>query len=132
MGQSLLFGSVASAALVLGALIGSQVTLPEHVYALLLGFAGGALISALAFELFSDAERHGGVRLAAIGPATADRLRDFHLEPDLVPAAFDSEHLAADLLPVAAGKRVLLARAGGVRSGPRPGRRPGRRPRRRR
>ena len=67
MGQSLLFGSVASAALVLGALIGSQVTLPEHVYALLLGFAGGALISALAFELFSDADRRGGVRLAAVG-----------------------------------------------------------------
>jgi zinc transporter, ZIP family len=65
--QALLFGSVASAALVTGAAIGARWTLPEQVYAVLLGFAGGALISALAFELFQDAEEGGGVWLAGLG-----------------------------------------------------------------
>ena len=67
MGQALLFGSVASAALIVGAAVGSQVTIPERAYAGLLGFAGGALISALAFELFSNAEERGGVVRASIG-----------------------------------------------------------------
>lgn len=67
MAQALVFGSVASAALVAGAAIGSRWSLPEHLYATLLGFAGGALISALAFELFADAEAGGGVWLAGLG-----------------------------------------------------------------
>ena len=67
MTQALLFGSVASAALVLGAAAGARWSLPEHVYAAMLGFAGGALICALSFELFQDAERGGGVWLAALG-----------------------------------------------------------------
>jgi uroporphyrinogen III methyltransferase/synthase len=51
------------------------------------------------------------VRLAAIGPATADALRAYHLEPDLVPDVYTSEALAAALKGPAAGGRVLLARA---------------------
>jgi uroporphyrinogen III methyltransferase/synthase len=51
------------------------------------------------------------LRLAVIGPATADALRSYHLEPDLVPPSFDSESLAASLKVRAAGQRVLLARA---------------------
>ncbi len=50
-------------------------------------------------------------RLAAIGPATADALRAYHLEPDLVPEVFTSEALAAALKERVAGGRVLLARA---------------------
>jgi uroporphyrinogen III methyltransferase/synthase len=38
-------------------------------------------------------------------------LRTYHLEPDVVPAQFRSEVLAADLLQHVVGKRVLLARA---------------------
>ncbi|MBA3347126.1 MAG: zinc permease [Actinobacteria bacterium] len=67
VGQAILFGGVASAALVLGAAIGARWSLPEHLYAVLLAFAGGALISALAFELFQDAEKGGGVWLAGLG-----------------------------------------------------------------
>jgi uroporphyrinogen III methyltransferase/synthase len=52
------------------------------------------------------------VRLAAIGPKTADALRRFHLEPDVVPARFQSEDLAAELRKhIQPGQRVLLARA---------------------
>jgi uroporphyrinogen III methyltransferase/synthase len=58
-----------------------------------------------------DLRALGGVKLAVIGPATADALRRYHLEPDLVPASFNSEGLAAALRPHVAGGRVLLARA---------------------
>jgi uroporphyrinogen III methyltransferase/synthase len=58
-----------------------------------------------------DLRALGSVRLAAIGPATADALRSFHLEPDLVPEVYTSEGLATALKERAAGRRVLLARA---------------------
>jgi uroporphyrinogen III methyltransferase/synthase len=58
-----------------------------------------------------DLRALGGLRLAAIGPATADALRALHLEPDLVPGVYTSEGLAAELEAQAAGQRVLLARA---------------------
>lgn len=69
MGQALLFGAVASSALVAGAAIGARWSLPKLLYAALLGFAGGALTSALAFELFLEAHERGGVTKAAIGLA---------------------------------------------------------------
>jgi uroporphyrinogen III methyltransferase/synthase len=53
----------------------------------------------------------GGLRLAAIGPGTAEALRDYYLEPDLVPPEFRSESLAAALKESAPGQRILLARA---------------------
>jgi uroporphyrinogen III methyltransferase / synthase len=58
-----------------------------------------------------DLRALGPLKLAAIGPRTAEALRGYHLEPDLVPAVFRSEELAAALKEVVAGKRVLLARA---------------------
>ncbi|MFN4259361.1 MAG: uroporphyrinogen-III C-methyltransferase [Gemmataceae bacterium] len=58
-----------------------------------------------------DLRALGGVRLAVIGPATADALRDYHLEPDVMPRSFRSEALAEELKPLVAGQRVLLARA---------------------
>jgi uroporphyrinogen III methyltransferase/synthase len=58
-----------------------------------------------------DLRALGSVRLAAIGPATADALRRFHLEPDFVPTEYRSEGLAAGLKERACGQRVLLARA---------------------
>ncbi|MBA4065608.1 MAG: uroporphyrinogen-III C-methyltransferase [Isosphaera sp.] len=54
----------------------------------------------------------GRVRLAAIGPKTADALREYRLRADVVPAGtFSSEGLAAALVPHVRGARVLLARA---------------------
>jgi uroporphyrinogen III methyltransferase/synthase len=58
-----------------------------------------------------DLRALGQVKLAAIGPATAEALRAYHLEPDLVPAVYTSEALAAALKECAVGQRVLLARA---------------------
>ena len=67
MGTSLLFGAVASSALVIGALIGVRFELPKRLLAILLSFAAGALITALAFELFEDAYQRGGIVRAALG-----------------------------------------------------------------
>lgn len=58
-----------------------------------------------------DLRALGPLRLAVIGPASADALRRYHLEPDLVPSRYDSESLAAALREHVAGQRVLLARA---------------------
>jgi len=58
-----------------------------------------------------DLRALGGLRLAAIGPGTAEALRGYHLEPDLIPAVYRSEQLAAELKTRVAGQRVLLARA---------------------
>ena len=54
----------------------------------------------------------GRVRIASIGPKTAEALREFHLRADVVPAAtYSSEGLTAALAPHVVGLRVLLARA---------------------
>ncbi len=53
----------------------------------------------------------GHLKLAAIGPATAEVLASFHLRADLVPETFRSEALAAVLRQHARGQRILLARA---------------------
>lgn len=67
MWGTLLFGAVASSALILGAAIGVRFELPKRLLAMLLAFAAGALITALSFELFEDSYERGGIWLAAIG-----------------------------------------------------------------
>jgi zinc transporter, ZIP family len=57
---ALLFGLAASSALVVGAAIGSAWSPPTQLTGVLLAFASGALISALAFELFAEAYDLGG------------------------------------------------------------------------
>ncbi len=57
---AILFGLAASSALVIGAVIGSLWDPPREVTGVLLAFASGALISALAFELFEEAYHLGG------------------------------------------------------------------------
>ncbi len=59
-----------------------------------------------------DLRAIGSVKLAAIGPRTAEALAAYRLRADLVPSTFQSEHLAAALLEkIQPGERVLLARA---------------------
>lgn len=66
MRESFLFGVVASSGLLIGSALGITVRLPERVLALLLAFASGALITALAFELFEDAHEKSGVWVASL------------------------------------------------------------------
>ena len=51
------------------------------------------------------------VKLAAIGPGTADELARYLLRADLVPEEFRAEALAEALVREAPGRRFLLARA---------------------
>ncbi len=80
---ALLYGLAASSALVIGAAIGTRWELPTRVTGVLLAFASGALISALAFELFGEAFELGGAVRSGIGLlagaaafVTADSLLD--------------------------------------------------------
>jgi zinc transporter, ZIP family len=85
--SAFLFGLVASSALVIGAVVGSYWTPPRLVLASALAFASGALITALAFDLFQESFERGGAWLSAIGllagAATfvaADELLDHYIE----------------------------------------------------
>jgi uroporphyrinogen III methyltransferase/synthase len=62
-------------------------------------------------ELKADIRALGSTKLAAIGRATADALRSYHLEPDLVPSQFRSEELSRALRERAWGQHILIARA---------------------
>ena len=63
------------------------------------------------FALGRDARALGHLRLAAIGPGTAQALLACHLRADLIPESFRSESLAEALAIRARGQRILLARA---------------------
>jgi len=58
-----------------------------------------------------DLRRLAGVKIAAVGPGTADELARYHLKADLTPEEYRAEALAAALTPEAQGNRFLLARA---------------------
>lgn len=59
-----------------------------------------------------DARSLGPVRIAAIGPATANRLKAFSLQPDLVPSEYRAEAVVEAFQRVGVkGRRILLARA---------------------
>jgi uroporphyrinogen III methyltransferase/synthase len=73
---------------------------------------GVAAFMARLFEQGRDVRALGGAKLAAIGPATAESLRQYGLRADVVPHAFKAEVLLEALSPhVAPGARMLLARA---------------------
>lgn len=69
MVQALVFGGIASSALLIGAAVGLRFRIPERALAAMLAFASGALITALAFELFEDSYELGGIWRAAVGLA---------------------------------------------------------------
>ena len=64
-------------------------------------------------ELDLDARHLAGVKIAAIGDATAEALRDMGLRADLVPTEFVAESLAHELIAQeqVRGRRFLLLRA---------------------
>jgi uroporphyrinogen III methyltransferase/synthase len=67
----------------------------------------------LFYKLYDDAREIGGVRIAAIGPATAQRIRDFHLKVDLQPEEFVAESIVREFRKQGGVEnlRILLARA---------------------
>src|SRR3712207_5480400 len=67
MGEALAFGVIGSSALVIGGAIGAYWQAPQRISGVLLAFASGTLISALAFELFPEAVHLGGLWPAGLG-----------------------------------------------------------------
>src|ERR1041384_3003215 len=67
----------------------------------------------LFFKLYDDAREIGGAKIAAIGPATAQRVKDFHLHVDLQPEEFVAEAVVREFqkLGTLENLRILLARA---------------------
>ncbi len=65
------------------------------------------------FKLYDDAREIGGVKIAAIGPTTAQRVRDFHLHVDLQPEEFVAEAVVREFQKQGGVEnlRILLARA---------------------
>jgi uroporphyrinogen-III synthase len=55
------------------------------------------------------------LKIAAVGPATAEALRTRGIEPHLTPGRADAEGLAAELASQVAGKRILLPQAADAR-----------------
>jgi uroporphyrinogen III methyltransferase / synthase len=49
------------------------------------------------FKLYQDARNIGGVRIAAIGPGTAQRIKDYHLAVDVQPDDFVAEAVVESL-----------------------------------
>jgi uroporphyrinogen III methyltransferase/synthase len=65
------------------------------------------------FKLYDDAREIGGARIAAIGPATAQRVKDFHLHVDLQPEEFVAEAVVREFKKQGSieNLRLLLVRA---------------------
>jgi ZIP family zinc transporter len=85
--NALLFGLAASSALVIGGIVGAYWKPPDWLVAIAIAFASGALITALATDLFAEPLRTGGVLLAGIGLLAgaavfvlADTLLDRYIE----------------------------------------------------
>jgi uroporphyrinogen III methyltransferase / synthase len=67
----------------------------------------------LFYKLYDDAREIGGARIAAIGPATAQRVKDFRLHVDLQPEEFVAEALVREFRKEGdvENLRILVARA---------------------
>jgi uroporphyrinogen III methyltransferase / synthase len=67
----------------------------------------------LFYKLYDDAREIGAAKIAAIGPTTAQRVRDFHFHVDLQPDEFVAEALAREFEKQGGVEnlRILLARA---------------------
>lgn len=65
------------------------------------------------FKAFDDLRDLGGLRIAAVGPGTAARVRALHLKVDAMPEAFAAAQIAAALARCESleNLRILLARA---------------------
>ena len=69
------------------------------------------------YRLYDDARSIGNVKIAAIGPATAERIKHFHLSVDMQPKEFIAEAIIDGLLKFGSVEnlKILLVRAQGAR-----------------
>ena len=69
------------------------------------------------FEIYRDARDLGAARIAAIGPATAERVRSYRLQVDVQPEKYVAEEIIEALQRETSleNLKILLARAEGAR-----------------
>jgi uroporphyrinogen III methyltransferase / synthase len=69
------------------------------------------------YRLYNDARSIGNVKIAAIGPATAQRVKDLHLAVDLQPKEFIAEAIIEGLVKLGSVEnlKILVVRALGAR-----------------
>jgi len=69
------------------------------------------------FGIYKDVREIGGIRIAAIGPATADRIRSYRLQIDLMPTQYVAEAVVRAFQEKMSVEnlRILLARSGNAR-----------------
>jgi len=67
MWEAVLFGVLATSSLAIGGVVGAYWDAPKRVTGVMLAFASGAMVAALAFELFPEAVELGGVAQAGGG-----------------------------------------------------------------
>ena len=67
----------------------------------------------LFYKLYDDAREIGGAKIAAIGPATAQRLKEYRMHVDLQPEEFVAESIVREFKKQGGVEnlRILLARA---------------------
>ncbi len=65
------------------------------------------------YKLYDDAREIGGAKIAAIGPGTAQRVKDFRLHVDLQPEEFVAEAVVREFQKLGSieNERILIARA---------------------
>ncbi|MBL9115277.1 MAG: uroporphyrinogen-III C-methyltransferase [Verrucomicrobiaceae bacterium] len=68
------------------------------------------------FKLYDDARAIGGAKIAAIGPGTADKVKQYHLAVDLMPEKYVAESLVKALIEKDVENQLILwVRAEGAR-----------------
>jgi uroporphyrinogen III methyltransferase / synthase len=88
----------------------------DHDWVVFTSVNGVAMVRRRIEAAGAGRERLERSRVAAIGPATAGALREWGLEPEVVPGEYVAEGLLAHLRPrVRPGDRVLLPRAAETR-----------------
>jgi uroporphyrinogen III methyltransferase/synthase len=81
-------------------------------------FTSGNGVDGLLGRVFArgtDTRALGGVRLAALGKGTGERLGHYHLKPELAPEKVNPAAMAKTLMERSSGGAILLARATGDR-----------------
>ena len=73
---------------------------------------GVEMFFSLFFRKFQDMRDFGGARIAAVGPATAERLKQLHLQVDVMPDKHTGKTLAKaiDQFDALENRRILLVR----------------------
>lgn len=88
------------------------IALPDYDWLVFTSVNGVRVFCDKLYELGLDARAFAGLEVAAIGPATAAKLREYGIKADLTPAKYVAESVVEAMLGQGlSGKKVLIPRA---------------------